>query len=246
LPPGQITPNGAVIFGAILIGATMATAGLHGLAILAAFTAVFAIIEVRSGAMTALGRSILLVLPLAAFMLIVWVGIVGRAPAEIASGAPGTRTAAALHVALISSRLFIIVVAIQLIAARFAQMSPLAFICALRIPLTLKRLLVFTLSLIETFRHAVDRAHTALIASGLLSRRTSIRNLGNSWVLVQTIWLSAITIVVGRLRDKWPIEKTLTLLDHALSRGALSSLSRADLIWLPIVIGASALAIGTR
>jgi hypothetical protein len=246
LPQGQITPNGAVVFGAILIGATMASAGLAGLVVLAAAGACFALVEVRGHAATALARSILLVLPLAMFMAIVWVGIVGRAPSEIANGATGSRTAASFHVALVSSRLFIIVITIQLIAARFAQTTPLSFICALRIPLTAKRLLVFTLSLIATLRHAVDRAHTALIASGLLSRRTSIRNLRNSWVLMQTIWLSAITIVVGRLREKWPVEKTLTLIDDVLMRGELRSLTRADLIWLPIAIASAALAIGAR
>jgi hypothetical protein len=229
----------------ILIGATMATAGFAGLAIVAALGAGFATFEARGATATALKRSIAVVFPLALFMLIVWVGVVGRSPAEIAAGADGSRIAASLHVALVCARLFLIVFTIQVITARFAQTTPLRFIAALRLPLALKRLLVFTLSLVETFRHAIDRAHTALVAGGLLTRRASLRNVVNSWVLVQTVWLTAITIVVGRLRDKWPIENTLVQLDHALA-GERQSFSRGDLLWLPIAIGAVVLAVGAR
>jgi hypothetical protein len=242
LRQGPITPNGAVAFGLVLIGASMATTGWLGLAILAGLVVIFAACEVRASSLTALARSILLVLPLSAFLSIVWVGIVGRSPAEIAGGVSGSRMAAALHVALISTRLFLIVAIIQLIVMRFAHTSPLRFIAALRIPPAAKRLLVFTLSLVETFRHAIDRAHTALIASGLLTRRGSLRNLLNGWVLVQTVWLTAITIVIGRLRDKWPIEKTLSLLDHAIADDA-RPLSIHDLFWLPVALGATVLAL---
>jgi hypothetical protein len=244
LPQAQITPNGAVVFALILIGATMATAG-HGLWIVAVLGIAFATLEVREGSVTALKRSLVLVLPLATFMLLVWVVIVGRAPADIAAGSVGSRRTALLYVALICTRLFLIVFTIQSIVAYFARTTPLRFIAALYAPMTVKRLLVFTLSLVETFRHAIDRAHTALIACGLLSRRRSIRNFVNSWVLVQTVWLTAITIVVGRLRDKWPIENTLGLLDHALRPGA-RSLNHKDLFWLPIAVGATILAVMVR
>jgi len=244
LRQAQITPNGAIAFALILIGATMATAG-YGLAVLAVLGVVFTILEAAATTATALKRSIVLVLPLAIFMLIVWVVIVGRSPADIATGSVGSRSAASLHVALICARLFLIVFLIQSIVACFAWTTPLRFIGALRVPITIKRLLVFTLSLVDTFQHAIDRAHTALIASGLLSRRRSIRNFVNGWLLVQTVWLTAITIVVGRLRDKWPIENTLGLLDHALQPGG-RALSRKDLIWLPIAIGATVLAVVAR
>jgi hypothetical protein len=244
LPRTQITPNGAVAFALILIGATMATAE-HGLWIVAVLCIAFATLEVREATGVALKRALVLVLPLATFMLLVWVVIVGRAPADIAAGSVGSRSAALLYVALICSRLFLIVFVIQSIVACFANSTPLRFIGALRLPMTVKRLLVFTLSLVETFRHAIDRAHTALIACGLFSRRRSIRNFVNSWVLVQTVWLTAITIVLGRLRDKWPIENTLGLLDHALQPPA-RSLSRKDLVWLPIAVVAMIAAVVVR
>jgi hypothetical protein len=244
LPRAQITPNGAVAFALILIAATMATAE-HGLPIVAVLGIAFAILEARGGTATALKRSLVLVLPLATFMLLVWVVIVGRAPADIAVGAVGSRSTALLYVALICTRLFLIVFVIQSVVACFANTTPLRVIAALRVPMTVKRLLVFTLSLVETFRHAIDRAYTALIACGLFSRRRSIRNLVNSWVLVQTVWLTAITIVLGRLRDKWPIENTLGLLDHALQPPA-QSLSSKDLVWLPIAVVATIAAVVVR
>jgi hypothetical protein len=242
----QLTPSGAVAFGLILIVAATASAGVAGLALLAALCAAFALLEVGAASATALRRSLALVIPLALFMLIVWVGIVGRSPAEIAAGASGSRTAALFHVALVCARLFLIASVLQLIMARFALTPPLGFIAALRVPLVCKRLLVFTLSLVETFRHAIDRAHTALVACGLLTRRGSLRNLLHAWVLVQTVWLTAITIVVGRLRDKWPIENTLAQLDHTLARDAQRTLSRNDLIWLPLALAAAVFAIGAR
>jgi hypothetical protein len=244
LPQAQITPNGAVAFALIVIGATMATRE-YGLSIVAVLGIAFAILEVREATVTALKRSLVLVLPLATFMLLVWVVIVGRAPADIAAGSVGSRSAALLYVALICTRLFLIVFVIQSIVACFANSTPLRFIAALRVPMTVKRLLVFTLSLVETFRHAIDRAYTALIACGLISRRRSIRNFVNSWVLVQTVWLTAITIVLGRLRDKWPIENTLGLLDHAL-QPPTRLLSRKDLVWLPVAVVAAVAAVIAR
>ena len=245
LRQGPITPNGAAGFGLILIGATIAAAA-PGLAALAVIVAAFAAFEVRGASGRAIRRSLVLVFPLAIFMLIVWVGIVGRSPAEIAAGGVGSRGAAFLHVALIASRLFVVVCTIQLIAARFAHRTPLDFIGVLRVPVAAKRLLVLTLSLVETLRHAIDRAYTALIACGLLTQGASTRNLANRWVLVQTVWLTAITIVTGRLRDKWPVEHTLGLLDHALAQGEQQSLSRGDLVWLPAAFAAAVLAVVVR
>src|SRR5262249_47222604 len=157
-----------------------------GFALLYAVIAAFASVEVGARAFAALVRSALVVLPLALFMLLVWVGFVGRSPAEIAAGADGTRAAAATYVTVVCLRLFLIVLAVQLVILRFDRLTPLQFICALRIPTTAKRLLALTLSLNETLRHAVERARTALIAAGVITRRLSLRNIANGWMLVQT------------------------------------------------------------
>ena len=137
--------------------------------------------------------------------------------------------------------LFLIVAIVQIAAMRFATLTPLQFIQALRAPVALKRLGVLTLSLVETLLQAVDRAHTALIASGVITRRISARNLFHGWVLVQTVWLTAITSVTGRMRDKWPMEHTLQLLDPLLAETHAAPLATPDKLW---IFSAAVIAVG--
>lgn len=232
-----MTPNGAAIFGAILIALSLLDLSPRGAAVVVVLATIFAVLELRMATLTALRRAALLVLPLAAFMALIWVGIVGRAPTEIAAGLPGTREAAALHVAVIVARLFFIVVICQLVILRFAALTPMQFVRALALPMPVKHMLALTLSLIETLRYAVDRAYVALIAAGTLTRRPSLRNLIHGWRLIQAVWLSAVTIALGRMRDKWPVEETLRLLDRSIERSG--HLSVEDRIWIPIACGAA-------
>ena len=122
---------------------------------------------------------------------------------------------------------------------------PLGFVRALTAPLLVKKLLVLTLSLIETILHAIDRARTALIAGGIITRRFSWRNLRHGWLLVQTVWLTVVVIAIGRTRDKWPIEGTLSRLDGTLHAAALP-LAMADLAWGAAGFACLAAAIGLR
>jgi hypothetical protein len=195
---------------------------------------------------SALVWSVAIVAPLAAFMGLVWVGIVGRAPAEIAAGAEGSRAAAAAYVAAISLRLFCIAFTIQAIFLRFADVTSLQFVRRLSAPPLAKKLIVLTLSLVETILHAIDRARTALIAAGLITRRPSFTNLRNGWLLVQTVWLTVVTIAIGRTRDKWPAEDTLALIDGALADAAPRRLTMADIAWGALAFVGLALAVGMR
>lgn len=239
-----MTPNGAILFLLAFIALALAAPGVRGLTVLAMLVATFAVVELRGATGLALRRAAMVVLPLAAFMALVWVVVVGRSPAQIAAGEAGTRTAALVHVGLVCARLFLIVFALQAVALRFRHATPLTFVRALHAPPGFKRLLVLTLSLIETLRHAIDRAHTALIASGALTRRFSLRNLRHGWLLVQTVWLTAVTVALGRLRDKWPVENTLARLDLALKDGSARLLGGDDRIWLPIILGTAIIVLG--
>ena len=58
---------------------------------------------------------------------------------------------------------------------------------------------------------------------------------------MQTVWLSVVTIAIGRLRDKWPAEQTLARLDHVLEAPA-PSLTIADGVWIVLAATAAALA----
>jgi hypothetical protein len=232
-----MTPNGAVAFALVLVLVAFFT-DLQGLALPYAALLAFAVAEIGAKSVNALRRAALVMAPLAAFMLVVWVGIVGRAPSEIATGMPGSRTAALVYASTVAARLFLIVALVQFVALRFEDETPLAFVRALRAPLAFKRLAILTLSLVETLRHAVDRAHTALIAGGIITRGLSMRNVGNGWILVQTVWLTTITTVTARLRDKWPIENTLALLDPALL-GVGQTVTPRDVVWI-LLAGAAA------
>lgn len=235
-----MTPNGAVLFAALTILGAM-TSGSRGLGLVYAAIALFSVVEIGPRAFACLRRACIVMVPLATFMLIIWVGIVGRSPQEIAAGTDGSRGAALLYVVTVAARLFLIVYLLQAVLQRFDHITPFGFVRALNLPSGVKRQIILTLSLIETLRNAVDRAHTALIAAGVVTRGLSLRNLATGWILVQTVWLTAITTVTARMRDKWPIEDTLALLGPTLD-GSEKRLSPADWRWL--VLAAFAFAAG--
>ena len=240
-----MTPNGAIVFGLLLIAGALIARDLPTLAVVFAVLIAFAA-SGRRNITSALLWSIAIVLPLAAFMVLVWVVIVGRAPHEIAAGLAGSRAAASIYVGLICARLFIIAFATQAILLRFSDRTPLGFVRALAAPPVVKKLLVLTLSLVETMLQAVERARTALIAGGIITRRASWRNLRNGWLLVQTVWLTTIAIVIGRTRDKWPTENTLARLENALAEPDERRLATADVLWSAAAFAALAAAIGLR
>ena len=239
-----MTPNGAVLFCLLVIAASLLAGNLANMAVVLGVVLLFALTSGRS-VLAALLWSAGIVLPLAAFMALVWIGIVGRAPAEIAANQEGSRAAAAAYVATVCLRLFVIAFAVQATFLRFAGWTPLDFVRALAAPPLARKLLVLTLSLIETILHAVDRARTALIAAGIITRRLSWRNLRHGWILVQTVWLTVITIAIGRTRDKWPSEGTLSRLERVPTAGG-ARLAAADLGWAAFAILGLAAAWGLR
>ena len=238
-----MTPNGAVIFVFVVIAAALIARDPVSLVVILAIGLIFAFGS-RRGVFGALAWSAGIVLPLAAFMGLVWIGLVGRAPNEIAANVEGSRAAAAAYVAIICLRLFIIAFAIQAAFLHFAGWTPLRFVGGLTAPPIAKKLVVLTLSLIETILQAVDRARTALIAAGIVTHKPSWRNLRHGWILVQTVWLTVVTIAIGRTRDKWPVEDTLARLDGALAAGDAGPLRTADIGWLALAVIGAAIALG--
>ena len=231
-----MTPNGAVVFTLVITAGALIGRAVPGLGVMLAIALIHGATAGRR-VLSALAWSAGIVLPLAAFTSLVWVGIVGRAPAEIAAGLEGSRTAAAAYVALLCLRLFIIAFAVQAAFLHFAGWTPLGFVRALFLPSTAKKMLVLSLSLIETTLQAVDRARAALIAGGIITRGHSWRNLRNGWLLVQTVWLTVVTIAIGRTRDKWPIEGTLARLDRTLAATPAPRLAPTDLGWIGLGLG---------
>src|SRR5437764_7902672 len=107
-----MTPNGVVIFVLVVIAAALIARDPVGLTIVLALTLTFAFGSKRR-ILGALAWSAGIVLPLSVFMGLVWIGIVGRAPAEIAANVEGSRATAAAYVAGICLRLFIVAFAIH-------------------------------------------------------------------------------------------------------------------------------------
>lgn len=97
---------------------------------------------------------------------------------------------------------------------------------------------MLTLSLIDTILQAVDQARSALIGAGLVTRQRSWPNRRHGWILVQTVWLTVITIVLGRTRDKWPVEDTLARLEGTLAARATTRLTAADFGWMALAVAA--------
>ena len=240
-----MTPNGAIVFGLVVIAGSVAAATLPSLALMLGIALVFALGSGRS-IVTAVKVSAGIVLPLAAFMGLVWIGLIGRAPAEIAAGVAGSREAAALFVAITCLRLYVIAFAVQATFLHFSGWTPLRFVRALTAPPVVKKLLVLTLSLIESLLQAIDRARTALIAARIITRQASWRNLRHGWILVQTVWLTAVTIAIGRTRDKWPVEETLARLDGTLAVNPAQRFATADLGWIGVAAAGLALALVLR
>src|SRR6266540_141983 len=96
-----MTPNGAIAAGFVLTIAAIIIRDPVGLLGLAGFVVVFGL--AGGGIVRAVLWTAGIVLPLAAFMALVWVGFVGRPPHEVAGAA--SRIGAAIYVAVISLRL---------------------------------------------------------------------------------------------------------------------------------------------
>src|SRR4029077_8237078 len=135
-----MTPNGAVVFVILLIAGALIARDPVGLAVILTITLIFALGS-RRGIFGALVWSAGIVLPLAVFMGLVWIGIVGRAPAELSASLEGARAAASVYVAVICLRLFIIAFAIQAAFLHFAGWTPLRFVGGLTAPAIVKKAL---------------------------------------------------------------------------------------------------------
>ena len=53
---------------------------------------------------------------------------------------------------------------------------------------------------------------------------------------MQTVWLTVVTIALGRTRDKWPIEGTLARLDGALAARQRHDSTVADFGWIALAL----------
>src|SRR5262249_40642238 len=77
-----MTPNGAVIFAIVVVAGATWSGRIAGLIVLLALCTIFGAIEIKARLFRAFAWPAAIVAPLALFMAVVWIGVVGRSPAE--------------------------------------------------------------------------------------------------------------------------------------------------------------------
>lgn len=224
-----MSSNGLVLFLVVAVVSVFtpspSVVPVLGLALASAFTLALG----RRGVVVA-RRAILSVAPLAIFLTLVWVVIVGRAPQVIffRSTHPSSSWQS---VAAITSRLFLLALLTFGVIEAGSRVRPL-FVFGLALPREAKVLLLATTSLVGAMRLGAERAHTALVAANILTGRRSWRNLAHGWLLVRTTWVAAVGIAVERLDTKWTCEDLPGATAVALPR--VEGLNLRDMLWLSL------------
>ncbi len=173
----------------------------------------------------ALRRSLVVVLPTAVLLYLVWVVVMGEAPSSSLAGAA---TDPHTYVAIISLKLFLVVLLTTAISHRATQYGTLPFILQMAIPAQAKYIALATLAAFHTITSAAVRARTALIAANLVSPKPSLRNLANAWRFTRTSWISTLGTTLERLDTKWKYEEPFRATQSHLHK----KLNRFDLLWL--------------
>lgn len=196
-----MSSNGVVLFALVAIGGVF----FPSAAVVPAFELALGIVFALSrgaGGLAALRRAVLTSAPVIAFLAIVWIGVVGRAPDATIFFRPVAPGNAWTGVAAVGARLFLVALFAFSAVETGARMRP-SFLGGLAVPRAWKVVLLATASLADVMRQGSQRAHTALVAANVLTGRPSLRNVLCGWVLLRTTWVAALGIADERLDTKW-------------------------------------------
>ncbi len=221
-----MSSNGLVLFLVIAVASLFVPSRSVVPILVLALGSAFTLALGRRGVVVA-RRALLSVAPLAIFLTLVWVVIVGRAPEVVFFRS--TRPASPwLSVAAITSRLFLLALLTFGVIEAGSRIRP-PFVFGLALPREARIVLLATTSLVGAMRLGAERAHTALVSANILTGRRSWRNLAHGWLLVRTTWVAAVGIAVERLDTKWKCEDLPNAAAAALppARG----LNARDVIW---------------
>ena len=233
--------NGLVLFFAISLGALFVpSAAVVPLFVLAAGL-VFSLSAGLSGFLI-IGRALLAVAPIAMFLVLVWIGIIGRAPDTNLFYRPGNSASAWHVVGAIVARLFLFALFTFAVVRAGAALQP-SFVAGLSLPKAFKVILLAAASIADLMRHGSQRAHTALIVANVISPRMSLRNLKYGWLLVRTTWVAAVGMAAERLDTKWSYED---LPAAAPMRRIGPSLRWGDLLWIGVALTELVATVATR
>jgi hypothetical protein len=235
-----MSANGVALFALLAIASVL----FPSAAVVPGFALALAILFVTSrgaGGLVALKRAILISAPVAAFLAIVWIGVVGRAPDATIFYRPAGPVGAWTGVAAVGARLFLVALFTFAAVETGARIRP-SFLGGLAVPRPFKIVLLAAASLADVMRQGSQRAHTALVAANVLTGRPSLRNLSSGWLLLRTTWVAALGIADERLSSKWLHED----LPEAAPLGGRRPLTGRDLAWLAAALASFAAAAAVR
>ncbi len=238
---GGLSSNGLVLFLVISLGAlfvpTTAVVPVFVLAVGLAFS-----LSPGSSGFLVIWRALLTVLPLAVFLVLVWIGIIGRAPDTTLFYYPRNAASAWHVVAAIVARLFLFALLTFGVVKAGAELRP-SFVAGLTLPKALKVILLASASMTDLMQHGSRRAHTALIVANVITPRMSLRNLRYGWLLVRSTWVAAVGMAAERLDTKWAYEDLPAAAPVACTH---PSLRLGDLLWVCMALAALVATVATR
>jgi hypothetical protein len=203
----------------------------------------FLLLERRHIALNAIRYALIVVVPIAAYLSVVWILIQGEAPGNSISSYPLARQSSVIYVARISFRLFLFVTLLYAGITSNLTDEPLRFITEIKLPKPFKILVAMTLSITSTIRAATEKAWVSLVTANLLTPRVAWRNIRHCPLLLLTIWMSIVGTLSTRLETKWTAEDVDARLQAYFSSDRERSLTPRDLLWLTSAVAAVAFSI---
>jgi hypothetical protein len=204
------------------------------------FLSCFLLLERRPDALRAIRYGVLVVAPIALYLSIVWILVVGSRPAAGVWLHPEASRSATAYVVNLSSKLFLSVVLLHASLVSPLAAGALRFLVEIKLPKSAKIVIALTLSTASTIRASAERAWLSLTAANLVAPRMAWRNARNCGLLVLTVWLSIVGTVSARLRTKWLVEDIRSRLEESFHPDRERSLTWRDLVWIGAGLAAAA------
>lgn len=180
-------------------------------------------------------RAVAITLPLIGWLALIWIWVAPPKPDVLFIYRPSTTESSSDFVAALAIRFFLLAL-LTLAAVEHADRIRPSFALRLAAPRSAKVLILSASSLSYAFSDAVRRAHTALVAAGVITSRRSLANFRNGWLLIRTSWVAALGIITERLDTKWHFENLpeAAPLEHFAS----PMFGLRDLLWVTPAIAA--------
>jgi hypothetical protein len=180
-------------------------------------------------------RALSITLPLVGWLTIIWLWVAPSKPDTLLLYRPAPAEPAWVLVAALGLRFFVFALLTLAAVERASRIKP-SFLLRLAIPRSVKLLLLTASSMAQAFTDGVRRAHTALVAAGVVTSRRSLRNFLQGWLLIRTSWVSALGLAAERTDTKWRFENLPDAVP--LAQLARPALVRGDLFWVVPAIAA--------